>query len=100
MFAAPVAAQEADEGNVYVSKVELWDETDHFGVKYYLSSTVNAMTCVVPYVVEQTNVNGGIGAPYVLQPMEQDVLIGQFNRADDSQGWSVNVAAKWRRGDC
>lgn len=90
-----------DEGNVSVNSQYLTDsDGDNYGIVFSLSSSVDDTVCVMPYVTRQDNVNGGIGSPFELRPNESGVQIGQFNRADQSRGWSVYVSAKWHKGSC
>ena len=97
VFAAlPASAQE-----IYVRSAYLTDSNGYnYGARFWLDSTVNAVTCVVPRVVERTNVNGDVAGPFLLQPNEKGVNIGSFISADRSKPWNVDVGAKWKEGDC
>ena len=92
------AAARADE-NISIHGEYLTDADGYdYGVNWYVSSTVNAQTCVYPKVTEQTNVNGGVTpGPVILQPNETDFSIGQFIAADQSQPWASNVSAQWQK---
>lgn len=103
LLVAPSATVFAQDngGNITVSSQYLTDsDGDNYGIVFSLSSSVDEVTCVYPYVTAQDNVNGGIGSPFQLEPNETYVRIGQFNRADSNRGWSVYVSAKWHAGSC
>ena len=91
-------------GNISVIAQTLYDGNGHgYGVKFYLSSSVDEPTCVYPYL-DQTNsynVNGGLGgSAYPLGAGEQNVFIGQYNQADPDQAWQAIVQSKWQTGSC
>src|SRR5690348_14874618 len=90
------------EGNVSVDGVYLTDSDGYnYGVNWYVSSSVNNVVCVVPYVIVAENVNGQVTeGPVLLQPNEKNVNIGQYISADQSKPWQSNVGAKWKEGDC
>ena len=86
-------------GAVYVEAEDLTDsDGDHYGEKYFISSTLNESVYVYPRADLRENVNGSVTpGPVPLGPGESHVLIGQFNRANPSKAWSVHVIAKWER---
>jgi hypothetical protein len=96
---ATVLVKTTAQEDIYVGWDYLVDSDGYqYGASYYLSSTVNARTCVYPRIVERTNVNGTVTeGPVLLQPNESRVAIGSFISADQSQPWSVDVAARWTR---
>ena len=90
-----------DNGNIYVHGSYLTDDSGYnYGAHYYISSSVDDVTCVVPYVFSSSNVNGNVSSPFQLQPNEENVSIGEFISADRSQPWSVEIRAKWHLGGC
>lgn len=102
MFLLAGATAAFADQNVSVRGVYLTDSDGYnYGVNWYLDSTVSAQTCVMPYVIEATNVNGSVTpGPVLMQPNETGVNIGQYISADQSKPWSSNVGAKWKSGDC
>jgi hypothetical protein len=89
------------EENVYVTFEYLTDDEGYnYGANYFLNSTVDDTVCAVPKVDNQDNVDGDVASPVLLQPNESHVLIGSFRVRDNSQPWSVNVSARWKRGGC
>lgn len=100
MFGPSATVAQQDGGNITVTSQNLYDGDDNYGVVFYLSSSVDGPVCVVPQVTVANNVNGGVGSVYELQANEHNVRIGQFNRADSSQGWNVEVVAHGTRGTC
>lgn len=99
MFGPSATVAQQDGGEITVTSQYLTQDGDTYGVVYGLSSTVAGTVCIVPEVTESVNVTGGIGSVYELQQGE-NVRIGQFNRADNSRAWSVNVVANGHRGSC
>jgi hypothetical protein len=100
LLASAHTATANDDENVYVNGQYLSSDGDNYGMTFSVSSSVPEPTCVFPYVTSSDNVVGGVGSPYQLGANEQNVHIGQFNRADSSRGWSVQVSARWHRGGC
>jgi hypothetical protein len=99
MFGPSATVAQQDGGSITVTSQYLTQDGDTYGVIFGLSSSVDGPVCVVPEVTEATNVTGGVGSVYELQSGE-NIRIGQFNRADNSQAWSVNVVAHGHRGTC
>jgi hypothetical protein len=100
MIAAACADDQIEE-NVSVESAYLTDSDGYnYGAEYWLDSTVNEQVCVSPFVVARDNVNGDVAGPFLLEPQEKHVSIGSFISADQSQPWSVEVHAKWKRGTC
>ncbi len=68
----------------------------NYGMNFFLSSTVNERICVYPRVVTRVNVNGSVTpGPVMLSANASRFSIGSFISADQSQPWSVDVAARW-----
>lgn len=67
------------EQNVHVSFEYLTDANGvNFGKHYFLRSTVNTPTCVVPYLASQTKCLGSVADPFQLQTNESGIAIGSF----------------------
>lgn len=105
--AQPQAAQAAQPAAAVVQQV--WvkgtDVVDSDGYAYGMSFTVNSSftvpVCVFPFVKVQVNVYGAVTpGPIQLKPGERKFNIGQFNSADESKPYQIDVGAKFHTGSC
>jgi hypothetical protein len=94
-----VSGRATTEENVVVTGEYLTDsEGYHYGMTFFLNSTVNETVCGFPRIVSRENVNGMVTpGPVLLKANESHFSIGSFISADHSKPWSVEVTTTYER---